>query len=106
MHQFVTIVARFKAKPGLEEQLKQDLLEMLTPTRAEAGCITYDLHISTTDPSLFVLYEIWQDQAALNAHFATSYSKQIAAAFENTLSQPYEMTLLQPLNPKSVFENG
>jgi quinol monooxygenase YgiN len=94
-HQPLTIVARFKAKPGMEERVKQDLLKMLAPSRSEIGCITYDLHINLADPSMFVLYEIWQDQASLDAHFATPYSKRIAKAFEETLVAPYEMTLLQ-----------
>jgi len=34
-HQPLTIVARFKAKLGMEEQVKQDLLDMIAPTYAE-----------------------------------------------------------------------
>lgn len=97
-HQTLTIVACFKAKPGMEEQVKQDLLDMLAPTRAEAGCIIYDLHTDLADPSVFMLYELWQNQAALNAHFEAPYSKHIAKAFESTLVEPYEMTLLRRLN--------
>ncbi|MBW4691399.1 MAG: antibiotic biosynthesis monooxygenase [Lyngbya sp. HA4199-MV5] len=97
-HQPLTIVARFKAKPGMEARVKQDLLAMLAPSRSETGCLTYDLHINLADPSMFVLYEIWQDQASLNAHFTMPYSKQIAKAFEETLVEPYEMTLLQQIS--------
>ncbi|NJR60921.1 MAG: antibiotic biosynthesis monooxygenase [Cyanobacteria bacterium CRU_2_1] len=48
----LTIVARIKAKPGMEERMRQDLLGLLAPTRAESSCITFDLLIDTNDPTV------------------------------------------------------
>ncbi|WP_169216797.1 antibiotic biosynthesis monooxygenase [Brasilonema sp. UFV-L1] len=42
-HSPLTIIAHIKAKPGMEQQMQQDLLGLLLPTRAEPGCITFDL---------------------------------------------------------------
>jgi quinol monooxygenase YgiN len=64
----VTLLARFRAKPGQEARLLQELKRLPGPTRAETGCITYELHQSQTDPALFVFYENWASQAALDAH--------------------------------------
>ena len=69
----VTILARFRAKPGREARLLQELKRLPEPTRAEEGCITYDLHQSQSDPALFVFYENWASQAALDAHFGTPH---------------------------------
>ena len=68
MSEPLTIVARFRAKAGQESRLRQELQRLLAPTRAEAGCISYDLHQSQSDPALFVFYENWASQAALDAH--------------------------------------
>jgi quinol monooxygenase YgiN len=77
MSQPLTIVARMRAKAGQEARLKKELLGLVAPTRAEAGCISYDLHQSETDPALFVFYETWKSQAELDAHFETPHIKAI-----------------------------
>ncbi len=82
----LTIVARIKAKSGMEERMQQDLLSLLTPTRTEPGCITFDLLLDTNDSSVFLLYENWQNQAALDAHFQQPYVKQVLKAYEVTLT--------------------
>ena len=45
-------------------------------SRAEAGCLTFDVSRSIEDPSAFVLYEEWRDQAALDEHYATEHFKK------------------------------
>ena len=73
MSEQLTIIARFRAKAGQESRLRQEMQRLLAPTRAEAGCISYDLHQSQSDPALFVFYENWASQAALDAHFQTPH---------------------------------
>ncbi|NJO41307.1 MAG: antibiotic biosynthesis monooxygenase [Cyanobacteria bacterium RU_5_0] len=93
----LTIVARIKAKPGMEERMRQDLLGLLAPTRAESSCITFDLLIDTNDPTVFVLYENWKDQAALDAHFQQPYVKQVFKAYEETLAEPIAVMSLEKI---------
>src|ERR1700676_4099325 len=69
----VTILAHFRAKPGQEARLLQELKRLPEPTREEAGCITYELHESQSDPALFVFYENWASQAALDAHSSSPH---------------------------------
>ena len=77
MSQPLTIIARMRAKAGQEARLKKELLGLVAPTRAEAGCLGYDLHQSQTDPAQFVFYETWKSQADLDAHFETPHIKAI-----------------------------
>jgi len=44
-----------------------------TPTRAEPGCLTYDLYQSPVRKNQFMRYEVWQNAAALEEHKATSH---------------------------------
>jgi quinol monooxygenase YgiN len=97
-NQPLIIIARFKAKPGMEAQVKQDLIDMIASSLAESGCITYDLHQDTQDSSVFVLYEIWQSQAALDFHLETPYFKRIKEAFETTLAEPFAATFLEKID--------
>jgi len=74
----LTLIARMRAKPGQETRLLGELRHLVAPTRAEAGCIAYELHQSQSDPALFLFYEIWKSQADLDAHFETPHLTALA----------------------------
>jgi quinol monooxygenase YgiN len=38
-------------------------------SQAEAGCVIYRFSVDLHDPLTFYLVELWQDEAALTAHF-------------------------------------
>lgn len=71
----ISITALLTAKPGKEEELLAELKKVLEPSRGEEGCIQYDLHQSKEDEGLFVFYETWKDQAALDSHSSSSHYK-------------------------------
>lgn len=74
----VTVVARIKVKAGLETQALQALQSVLAPTRAEPGCLNYDLHQSLSDPTEFLFHENWTNQAALDAHANSTAEHRLA----------------------------
>ncbi|NBD27260.1 putative quinol monooxygenase [Paenibacillus glycinis] len=78
----ITIVAILKARKGNERLLRDELLKVAAPSRAEAGCLDYVLHESAEHPEQFVFYETWQDQAALDAHIASSHYRAYRQAAE------------------------
>ena len=45
----LTVVAKIKAKPGCEAEVHRELLQLISPTLAESGCLNYDLHRSIED---------------------------------------------------------
>jgi quinol monooxygenase YgiN len=48
-------------------------LEMMRETRKEAGCISYTFSGDLGDPGGFRVFEEWESQEALDAHFATPH---------------------------------
>jgi quinol monooxygenase YgiN len=68
----VVVLAALKVKSGMEDHAKTVLRRVLSPTRQEQGCLTYDLHQSATDATEFMLYEAWESQEALDAHAAST----------------------------------
>ena len=46
---------------------------MMRESNKEAGCISYVLSGDLEDPGLFRIFEEWQDEAALKAHFKTPH---------------------------------
>ena len=75
--QTLTIVATAQARPGKEAALRAALTGLLAPTRMEAGCINYDMHISPEDPSSFLFYETWAGQAEFDAHMKSPHMKAL-----------------------------
>ena len=70
---FLVVVAEGKAKPGKEDELRRKLQGLLAPTRAEQGCIQYDMHESVDDPGRFVFFERWTSRDALDEHLKTPH---------------------------------
>ena len=89
----VTVLARFKAKKGMEEQLKQATLACVAPTRAEAGCINYDLHQLSDDKGDLILYENWVSKKILEEHLEMPYLVKLKAQAGELCAEPIEITL-------------
>lgn len=94
----VTVVARIKAKPGLEEKVKQELLGLVPQTRSEAGCINYDLHQFTGDKSVFMFYENWISKKDLDEHLEMPYLRAFKAKAAELLAEPLDITLWEMIS--------
>jgi quinol monooxygenase YgiN len=77
--QILSLVAQIRAKPGKEKQLEGVLRALLQPTRAEPGCITYDLHQGREEPDLFVLYENWETVPLWQDHMGSPHIEAFKA---------------------------
>ncbi|MGD8845658.1 MAG: putative quinol monooxygenase [Desulfobacteraceae bacterium] len=84
----VTVIATFKAKPGMEATVREALEAVIPLTRSESGCINYDLHQSTEDPSIFMLYENWVSKKDLDEHLKMPYLQDIVAKADDMLAEP------------------
>lgn len=53
--------------------------EMAEATRAEPGCISYRFYQSIEDDTVFHVFEEWESEEALSAHFETPHMAQFRA---------------------------
>jgi quinol monooxygenase YgiN len=63
-------------KTGAEEKCIEYIRILQEHSRQEPGCLMYLGHQSTEDPRRFLIYEQYQDQAALDAHRNSYHFKQ------------------------------
>jgi len=77
----LTVVAVIFAVEEKRDLVKAELMKLIEPTRAEEGCINYDLHQDNEDPNLFLFHENWESEEHLMAH---SKSAHIAEYRKNT----------------------
>lgn len=75
----LTVIATLRAKAGLEQTLFEELSSLLAPTRAEAGCVIYDMHRSIDEPGTFMFFEIWESRPHWDAHMQTPHLTAFAA---------------------------
>jgi len=87
----LTLIAFLRARAGAEEELGRRLAALIEPTLREPGCIDYQLHRSNCDPAVWVLYENWRSQAAVDLHFQMPYLRQMLADFPGLLSKDMEL---------------
>ncbi len=92
------IVAHFHARPGCAGQVEPLLRGFVAPSRAEDGCLFYDLCRDSDDPDLFVIVDGWRDHAAFEAHAATRRIADTLAALEPLLRQPPAIAKLELLS--------
>lgn len=86
------VIARFTAKAGCEGRLGEVLSALVLPTRAEPGCLHYEMVQSQADPRMFTFYEKWEDEASLLAHARTPHVVRARADRAELLDGPHEVT--------------
>ncbi len=79
------MIVEFTAAPGKADELKRELIALVAPTRAEKGCIQYDLHQDEANSNLFVFFEKWDSKAAHAAHDNTSHVAHIRSVLPSLL---------------------
>jgi len=84
----VYVVARWVAKPGKEEELKNVLSALIAPSRRELGCYLYDLLRNPEDPRDFCFVERWENDKALDQHAASDHLKAGRAQAEDFAEGP------------------
>lgn len=97
-NQKVTVVARIKAKKGMEAAVRQELMALISPSRADQGCINYDLHQAKDDPSVFLFYENWESKASLDSHLGTPHLKAFIGKAEGLLAEPIDISLWEMIS--------
>ena len=83
----LTIVANIYAKAGKINFVKAELLKLIEPTRAEEGCLNYDLHQDFEDPRHFLFYENWESRELWQAHMKTPHIAELKAATEGAIEE-------------------
>tara|TARA_Y100000052_G_scaffold21389_1_gene21587 strand:- start:57083 stop:57361 length:279 start_codon:yes stop_codon:yes gene_type:complete len=79
------LVARLTPQPDLFEETRTSVAGIVEPTRKEKGCLRFELH---SDDEHLYLVEAWEDEAALEFHYAQDYTRMVMTANEARLEGP------------------
>jgi autoinducer 2-degrading protein len=84
-------------KPEHADEFQAAMLENARGSHTEPGNLRYDLLRDDDDPNHFLLYEVYRDAEALEAHRATPHFQKWAAMVEPWLAAPRTRVRAQPL---------
>lgn len=68
-----------KVKPGTEAEVLKAFGPLTEASRTEPGCLMYIAHQHKDDPTRFLVYEQYKDEAALEFHRNSAHFQQYAA---------------------------
>jgi quinol monooxygenase YgiN len=92
------VVAVITARPGSEDAVRDAMRALVGPTRAEEGCLSYDLSESSSAPGTFVTLEEWRDPADLDQHMQTEHIQAALGTLGEALAVPPAIHPLTPLD--------
>ena len=96
------IAGTIQIDPSKQDAVTPAALEVMKATRAESGCISYTFSTDLGEPGLIHVFEEWESQEALDAHFKTPHMatfQQAMAGFgiRSMKIQRYEVASVSPL---------
>ena len=109
------IIAEFEVKADrLEEFLKLARTDASRSVANEPGCRQFDVTVDRERPNRVVLYEVYDDEAAFDAHVETPHLKAFRAGIEGLIALADDLTarglrataLLDGLLAEAVRRNG
>ena len=91
------LTAKWTAKAGEEERVRDVLERLAGPSREEPGCRFYQPCQDTEDPRVFLIFEIYDDAAAFEAHGASEHFQEIAVGEAFALLESRERAFYETL---------
>jgi len=86
MHFFV----RFEPRLGKEKEFREELLRVVEPTRAEAGCMAIHVFESLREPFVFAIHSEWVDEEAFELHARLPHTVRFLQAAGQLLTHAVE----------------
>ncbi|MFB7668279.1 putative quinol monooxygenase [Kitasatospora sp. NPDC056138] len=91
------LIAELTAVPGQADRLRTLLEGMIEPSLEEPGCRSYQPLVDPNRPERMVIIEEWQDEEALQEHFATPHFRHASEVLDTILAEPLALRRLTPL---------
>lgn len=98
----ITLVVTYVFHAETLAEAEDCLRALIAPSRAEPGCRTYEISRSKDDRRTFLIFEQYDDEAALEAHRATDHFLRYGKNGIATLAESRVATLYDPFAPATL----
>ena len=93
---FVTVKVKPESRDRFLEVIEHDATASV---RDEPGCLRFEVLQDASDPDTYYFFEVYADEAALNAHRETPHFAVWNEASKEVLQQPAERLVTSPVFP-------
>jgi len=83
-------IAKLRVRPEGVEDFIKGVLELSVPTRAEKGCLGYELYRSDDDPCDFYFVEHWATEEDFRRHMGSAHVAEFEKTVEKVAAAPVE----------------
>lgn len=91
MSEKIRVIAKFSPVADKVDEVRAILAEFVDPTRAEKGCIVYDLLQDPENPADLTFYEEWESLEDLAAHSKSEHLAIGRKRLEGLLLNPADV---------------
>src|SRR4249920_2919241 len=88
----IHVIARHRARPETIKEVRKILLSLIKPSRAEPGCLKYELLQNADDPTDLTFVETFASEDALKVHAAAPYIAGLAPRLKDLVARPSEVS--------------
>ena len=98
----IAVIAKITAQEGKRDDLVAALQTALDTAQGEPGTLSYILLADQTNAETLWMYEMYNDQAALEAHMGSDAFKALGPAIGPFLAGRPELIFCKPLGGKGA----
>lgn len=87
------VLAKVTAKSGMADNIINESKAIIEATRAEEGCIEYNLYKSTEEENVLSFIEKWESKEFLESHLKQQHFIDFGSAIEDFLAKDLEISV-------------
>jgi quinol monooxygenase YgiN len=84
----IWVIAHLTARPDRIDEVRRALTGLIGATRAEDGCIRYELTQNNSDPADFTFVEEWIDDESLDKHLESAHIRDLQSRAAELFDAP------------------
>ncbi len=89
----IMVTAKITAKSGEKDNIIAKAQDLITSSRLDSGCISYNLYANTGDDDLLLMLEQWENLEVLQSHMQTEHFKAFGAATKDMLAKEMDISV-------------
>ncbi len=98
----VSVIAKLTAKQGKRDELVGHLGKLVAVVEEDPGALIYSVHLSRDEPDVVWFFELYTNQAALDAHAGSEALKSAGGGMADLLGGRPELFTCEPAVSKGL----
>jgi quinol monooxygenase YgiN len=89
----IMVTAKITAQSGKKDNIIAKAQDLITSSRLDPGCISYNLYTSTENENVLLMLEQWENFELLQSHMQTEHFKAFGTATEDILAEEIDINV-------------